>query len=196
MAKKVTISLLALLLVGITVLGIYFFTKGDFPKSDKQKATSAIVSEQYLDEDMSDEEYIVDKKETENTEATEEKTEEYKPADKDLADNTPDISTTNFFSIGKIIDHTTGEEVQGRVVFGKGFKADENYIKFNADGYFEIYLTGYLNEVKKGEYTQYDNVIYVEFEDGKAAEYDVEYTENGIISHIMVNYGDYDIYFS
>lgn len=195
MAKKVTISLLALLLVGITVLGIYFFTQGDFPKSDKQKATSAIVSEQYLDEDMSDEKYVVEETKIEETEATE-KAEDYKPADKDLADNTTDISTTNFFSIGKIIDHTTGEEVQGRVVFGKGFKADENYIKFNADGYFEIYLTGYLNEVKKGEYTQYDNVIYVEFEDGKAAEYDVEYTENGIISHIMVNYGDYDIYFS
>ena len=82
------------------------------------------------------------------------------------------------------------------MVFGKGFKQDENYIKFDAEGYFEIYLTGYLNEVTKGEYTKYDDIIYVEFEDGKAAEYDVEYTENGIISYIMVNYGDYDIYFS
>lgn len=195
MAKKVTISLLTVLVVGLVALGVYFFTQGGFTNDEKQKATSAIVSEQYLDEDMGDEKYIVDKKETENSEATE-KAEEYKPADKDLADNTTDIATTNFFSIGRIVDHTTGEEVQGRVVFGKGFKPDENYIKFNADGYFEIYLSGYLDQVATGKYTKYDDIIYVEFEDGKAAEYDVEYTENGIISYIMVNYGDYDIYFS
>lgn len=195
MAKKVTISLLSLLLVGIAVLGVYFFTQGGFTSSDKQKPTSAIVSEQYLDEDMGDEEYVVDDKKSEETEATE-TAEDYTPADEDLADNTADISTTNFFSIGRIVDHTTGEEVQGRVVFGKGFNQDENYIKFNADGYFEIYLSGYLNEVTKGNYTKYDDIIYVEFEDGRAAEYDVEYTENGIISYIMVNYGDYDIYFS
>lgn len=195
MAKKVTISLLAVLIIVLLVIGIYFFTQGGFSDSDKQKATSAVVSEQYLDEDMGDEEYVVDETKAEKSEATE-NSGDYKPADKDLADNTTDISTTNFFSIGRIVDHTTGEEVQGRVVFGKGFKQDENYIKFDAEGYFEIYLTGYLNEVTKGEYTKYDDIIYVEFEDGKAAEYDVEYTENGIISYIMVNYGDYDIYFS
>ena len=193
MAKKVTISLLALLLVAIAVLGAYFFIQGGFSSSDKQKATSAVVNEQYLDEDMGDEEYIVDD-DDEETKATE-KSEGYIPSDSDLADNTSEIATTNF-TIGRIVDHTTGEEVQGRVVFGKGFNEAENYIKFNADGYFEIYLTGYLDKVTKGKFTEYDDIIYVEFEDGKAAEYDVEYTDAGLISYIMVNYGDYDIYFS
>ena len=193
MAKKVTISLLALLLVAIAVLGAYFFIQGGFSSSDKQKATSAVVNEQYLDEDMGDEEYIVDD-DDEETKATE-KSEGYIPSDSDLADNTSEIATTNF-TIGRIVDHTTGEEVQGRVVFGKGFNETENYIKFNADGYFEIYLTGYLDKVTKGKFTEYDDIIYVEFEDGKAAEYDVEYTDAGLISYIMVNYGDYDIYFS
>ena len=194
MAKKVTISLLALLLVAIAVLGAYFFIQGGFSSSDKQKATSAVVNEQYLDEDMGDEEYIVDDDDEEETKATE-KSEGYIPSDSDLADNTSEIATTNF-TIGRIVDHTTGEEVQGRVVFGKGFNETENYIKFNADGYFEIYLTGYLDKVTKGKFTEYDDIIYVEFEDGKAAEYDVEYTDAGLISYIMVNYGDYDIYFS
>ncbi len=193
MAKKVTISLLVLLLVAIAVLGAYFFIQGGFSSSDKQKATSAVVNEQYLDEDMGDEEYIIDD-EKEETKATE-KAEGYIPSDSDLADNTSEIATTNF-TIGRIVDHTTGEEVQGRVVFGKGFNEAENYIKFNADGYFEIYLTGYLDKVTKGKFTEYDDIIYVEFEDGKAAEYDVEYTDAGLISYIMVNYGDYDIYFS
>lgn len=193
MAKKVTISLLALLLVAIAVLGAYFFIQGGFSSSDKQKATSAVVNEQYLDEDMGDEEYIVDD-DDEETKATE-KSEGYIPSDSELADNTSEIATTNF-TIGRIVDHTTGEEVQGRVVFGKGFNETENYIKFNADGYFEIYLTGYLDKVTKGKFTEYDDIIYVEFEDGKAAEYDVEYTDAGLISYIMVNYGDYDIYFS
>lgn len=193
MAKKVTITLLILLLAGIAVIGVYFFTQGGFNSSDKQKATSAIISEQYLDEDMGDEEYIIDAKE-EETQETEEAT-GYIPSDSELADNTAEIATTNF-SIGRIVDHTSGEEVQGRVVFGKGFNQSENYIKFNENGYFEIYLTGYLDEAKKGKYTEYDDIIYVEFEDGKAAEYDVEYTDSGLISYIMVNYGDYDIYFS
>lgn len=193
MAKKVTISLLVLLLVAIAVLGAYFFIQGGFSSSDKQKVTSAVVNEQYLDEDMGDEEYIIDD-EKEETKATE-KAEGYIPSDSDLADNTSEIATTNF-TIGRIVDHTTGEEVQGRVVFGKGFNEAENYIKFNADGYFEIYLTGYLDKVTKGKFTEYDDIIYVEFEDGKAAEYDVEYTDAGLISYIMVNYGDYDIYFS
>lgn len=193
MAKKVTVSLLVLLLVGIAVLGAYFFIQGGFTSSDKQKATSAVVNEQYLDEDMGDEEYIIDSEE-EETKATE-KAEGYIPSDSDLADNTSEVATTNF-TIGRIVDHTTGEEVQGRVVFGKGFNEAENYIKFNADGYFEIYLTGYLDKVTKGKFTEYDDIIYVEFEDGKAAEYDVEYTDAGLISYIMVNYGDYDIYFS
>lgn len=193
MAKKVTITLLILLLAGIAVIGVYFFTQGGFNSSDKQKATSAIISEQYLDEDMGDEEYIIDAKE-EETQETEEAT-GYIPSDSDLADNTAEIATTNF-SIGRIVDHTSGEEVQGRVVFGKGFNQSENYIKFNENGYFEIHLTGYLDEAAKGKYTEYDDIIYVEFEDGKAAEYDVEYTDSGLISYIMVNYGDYDIYFS
>lgn len=194
MAKKVTISLLSLLLVGVAVIGVYFFTQGGFTTTDKQNATSAIVSEQFLDEDMSDEEYIIDGNEDEETQACE-ITDDYIPSDSDLADNTAEVATTNF-SIGKIVDHTTNEEVQGRVVFGKSFNQSENYIKFNSNGYFEIYLNGYLDKITRGTYTEYDDIIYVEFEDGTAAEYDVEYTDSGVISYIMVNYGDYDIYFS
>ena len=194
MAKKVTISLLSLLLVGIVILGVYFYTQGGFTTGDKQKATSAIINEQYLDEDMSGEEYIVDTPKNEETQS-DDNSGEFVPSDSDLADNTADIATTNF-TIGRIVDHTTGEEVQGRVVFGSGFNHADNYIKFNQEGYFEIYLTGYLDEVTKGTYTEYDDIIYVEFEDGTAAEYDVKYTDSGIISHIMVNYGDYDVYFS
>ena len=194
MAKKVTISLLSLLLVGVAVIGVYFYTQGDFPLHNKQEATSAIVSEQYLDEDESSESYIVDTPEVEETKATE-SVDDYTPSDEDISDNTAEVVTTNF-TIGRIVDHTTNEEVQGRVVFGKSYNHSENYIKFSRDGYFEIYLTGYLDKVTKGTYTEYDDIIYVEFEDGTAAEYDVEYTENGVISYIMVNYGDYDIYFS
>ncbi len=193
MAKRVTLTLVSVLVILIAVAGIYFYTQGGFTSDDKQKATSAVVSEQYLDEDMGDEEYIVDNKKEEETE--EKEVSDYIPSDDDLSDNTAIVATTNF-TIGKIVDHTTNEEVEGRVVFGKSYKHEENYIKFNDEGYFEIYLNGYLDNVTKGTYTEYDDIIYVEFEDGTAAEYDVKYSENGIISYIMVNYGDYDIYFS
>ncbi len=190
MAKKVTLIVLAVVLVAATFTGVYFLNNG----KDNKNANSSTPNEIYLDEDMSGEEYILDTTESSDT-AIETDPDDFIPIDDHLSDNTLDITTTNF-TIDRIIDHTTGEAVSGRVVFGKSFNADENYIKFDSNGNFEIYLSGYLDDTKKGTYTEYDNIVYVEFEDGTAAEYDVKYADNGIISYIVVNYGDYDIYFS
>ncbi len=191
MTKKVTLIVLAVVLVAAAFTGVYFYF--DSTNSDKSPNTST-PNEIYLDEDISVEEYIVD-----STDAVDETTQTYSdafvPMDDNLSDNTLDIVTTNF-TIDRIIDHTTNEEVSGRVVFGKSFNVQENYIKFDSNGNFEIFLSGYLDSIKTGTYTEYDDIVYVEFEDGTAAEYDVKYTNDGIISYIVVNYGDYDIYFS
>ncbi|MBQ7134269.1 MAG: hypothetical protein IJO20_07210 [Ruminococcus sp.] len=190
MAKKATLIVLAVLLVAGTIAGVYFYNNS---VNGNKTTNSSTPNEIYLDEDESGEEYIIDSEETSGS--TESSTEDFIPIDDNLSDNTLDITTTNF-TIDHIIDHTTGEEVSGRVVFGKSFNAEENYIKFDSNGNFEIYLSGYLDNTKKGTYSEYDKIVYVEFEDGTAAEYDVKYTDNGIISHIIVNYGDYDVYFS
>ncbi len=191
MSKKVTISIVSVILVAAVAVGLVLFAKNyDNGKPSGDTPDSKV---QYLDEDRSGEEFIVD--EEEKTTKETQYVDEFIPSDDSLSDNSIDVATTNF-TIERIVDHATNEEVTGRVVFGKGFNASENYIKFDAKGNFEIFLTGYLEQTMKGKYSEYEDIIYVEFEDGTAAEYDVKYTDNGIISYIVVNYGDYDIYFS
>ncbi|MBQ4129248.1 MAG: hypothetical protein IJD68_05715 [Ruminococcus sp.] len=195
MAKKVTISILSVLVIAGIVFGIYFFTKDvvDDTATPQQVQTEAEEEfDGYMDEDVEEPEYIID--DTEETEVSD-KSDDYVPSDDDLADNTNDIVTTDF-SISKIVDHTTSQEVHPRVVFGSGYNPEVNYIKFDTDGNFEMFLSGYFNNTTKGKFTDYGNIIYVEYSDGTAAEYDVKHTDSKIISHIIVNYGDYDIYFS
>lgn len=194
MAKKITIILLYVLLVLVAILTAYFLLTDKKDIDDIQVPTenTVVVEEEYLDEDMSDEEYIID--ETNNVDDDSED-DDFVPSDEQLSDNTADIVTTNF-TISRVVDHTINKEVNPRVVFGSGYNPNENYIKFDSSGNFEIYLSGYFNNTKTGKFTQYDDVIYVEYTDSTAAEYDIEYNENGVIRYIIVNYGDYDIYFS
>ncbi len=195
MSKKVTVSILSIFLVaGIVATGLYFFTRdkvNEAVESVKPTETEAVEEfDGYMDEDVEEPQYIIDK----TSDAVDEE-EDYIPSDENLSDNTKDIVTTKF-TISKIVDHTTSQQVHPRVVFGSGYNPDANYIKFDNDGNFEMYLSGYFNNTTKGEYTDYGNVIYVEYSDGTATEYDVKHTDSGVISYIVVNYGDYDIYFS
>lgn len=190
MAKKVTIAVLSVLIVAGTVAGVYFYNADNGVGATTSQETTAVTDETYADNDYdySQDEAVSDI--IESDDAT-----EFLPSDEQISDNTSDVVTTEF-SIEQVVDHTTDEIVQPRVVFGSGYNPYENYIKFSTDGDFEIYFTGFSNEVVYGTYTEYDDVIYVEYEDKTAAEYDIIHNSDGIISHIIVNYGDYDVYFS
>ncbi len=195
MAKKVTVSLLSLLLIVGVITGIYFYNQSDKAKNTVTETQAQKATEEdfggLTDEDLSEEEDIVD----DVTEAKNEDVSEFVPSSENLSDNTGDVTTTNF-SIEYIIDHTTSQQVSPRVVFGSSYNVSDNYIKFDSNGSFEMYLSGYFNNTKKGTYKLYDSIISVEYEDGTASEYDVTYADSGVISYIIVNYGDYDIYFS
>lgn len=189
MKKKIIISVMAVLLVGCVGVGTFYFINY---LNDNQADDVATPDVQYLDEDMGDEEFFVEEVTEESTDSTQ----AVIIADDDsLSDNTSDVVTSNF-SIQRVFDHTINEEVHPRVVFGSQYNKSDNYIKFDSQGNFQIKLSGYLDDVTVGTYTQYDDIIYVEYKDGTAAEYDVVYDDSGIISHIIVNYGDYDIYFA
>ena len=182
MAKKVTIALFCIIIILLSALGIYFATQGGSDKNNDTEKDRVSVSD----------------KGTETTAHTEVPTEpvtEYQPEEGEISDNTDDITTT-VFRISQVVDHTTDEVVQPRVVFGNGFNASENYIKFDTAGNFQIYFSGFSDVIKNGIYEDYDNIIYVEFTDGKAAEYTLVRDENGTIIYIVVNYGDYDVYFA
>lgn len=195
MAKKIFIWVLVALLVIALCVGAYFyFTQDDKPLDDNKVATETVETaspaEEFLDEDMSGEEYIID-----DSEESEESRNDYTPSDDSLSDNTSSITTTKF-TISKVVDHTTSQQVQPRVVFGSGFNSNDNYIRFDSNGNFEIYFSGYFNDKTTGVYTAYDDIIYVEYTDGSAAEYDIIRGEDDIIKYIIVNYGDYDVYFA
>ncbi len=196
MAKKIIIPILSVLIVAGAAAGAYFYTQSDSEVSGISAETVTVEEEfdGFMDEDLEEEEYIVDDTDSIQEEVNGEH-DEFVPSNDSLSDNTDEVTSTNF-SIEKIVDHTTGEQVQPRVVFGSGFNINDNYIRFDTDYNFELYISGYLNSTTKGTFTQYDDIIYVEYEDGTSAEYDVTYTDDGVISHIVVNYGDYDIYFS
>ena len=192
MAKKVTISLLSLLLVAGAIVGIYFYNQSDIPQKPVVETQKPEATHELLDvteDDVSDGGNVSEDV-TEDENVT-----EFVPSDENLSDNTGDVTTTNF-EIEYIIDHTTSQQVSPRVVFGSSYNVADNYIKFDSNGSFEMYLSGYFNNTKKGTYKLYDNVISVNYDDGTASEYDVTYTDSGVISYIIVNYGDYDVYFS
>ena len=193
--KKLWIILLCVVVVLALFIGAYFLL---VPREADNKPTVPVVNEtlseedEYMDDDMSGED-VLDGDTFEDDPS--EDVDDFTPDDEYLLDNTDDVIHSTF-KISRVVDHTTGEEVKPRVVFGAGFNVDNNYIKFDSTGYFEIFFSGYFSETKKGTFNEHDDLIFVEYEDGNAAEYDIKYNADGIISYIVVNYGDYDVYFS
>ncbi len=194
MAKKVSLILLSVLVVAGACVGVYFYQQGDVDTSHTDATDTSVTEAVFLDEDTGDTDYIIAE-----TEASQDKSpdsdNDFVPSDDSISDNTADVVTTKF-TIERVYDLSLQQEVQPRVVFGTGYKQSDNYIKFDTNGNFEMYLSGYLSTTTVGTYKEYDGFIYVEFENGTAAEYDIVYDDAGLISYIIVDYGEYEIYFS
>lgn len=201
MGKKITFAVVFVLLVAVLAFaGLYFFAPDDVDYNpttpdftEIEETVTSTDNDEYMD-DVSDE-TVLEGESFEVKPTEKDKVDDYVPSDEHLTDNGEDVIYSEF-SISKIVDHTTGEEVSPRVVFGYGYKDGESYLKFDSKGTFELYFSGYFNTTTKGTFSEHDNIIYVEYDDGSAAEYDIKYNDSGIISYVKVNHGDYDIYFS
>lgn len=101
---------------------------------------------------------------------------------------------TGYLTISKVIDHTTGREQSPRVVFGTSYS--DCYLRFDASGSCALYVNPSSGEVQKGTYHIYDNIISVLYDSGIGTEYTLFTAADGSIDYIIVNSGDYDIYFS
>lgn len=202
MGKKITFAVIFVILVAVLAFaGLYFFSPDDIDYNPTTPEVTEIeetltsgADDEFMDEDMTDE-TVLEGESFEVKPTEKDKKDEHTPSDEELTDNAEDVIYSEF-SISKIVDHATGEEVSPRVVFGYGYKDGESYIKFDSTGTFELYFSGYFNTTTKGTFSEHENIIYVEYDDGSAAEYDIKYNDSGIISYIKVNHGDYDIYFS
>ena len=104
-----------------------------------------------------------------------------------------DLVSTTSYNISRIIDHTNGDECTPREVFGKFYYYC--YLSFKSDGTFELCLNPSSGEIETGTYRIYDDVLSIEYADGTGTEYTIISDNEGGIDCIIVNYGDYDVYF-
>lgn len=190
MRKTVGVTILSLLIIAGCAVGMYFITKDtDVPAAPEtvqiNSTEEATVLIDTTEADIETEASFIDSQsETANT------------PDDPIDDNTTELYTSNFRIIS-IIDHTTNETVSPRVVFGSSYNPSDFYIVFDSDGTFKLKLDSYAEKApRSGKYTDYGDIIYVVYDDGKGSEYDVSHNDEGIITQIKVNFGDYDIYFA
>ena len=112
---------------------------------------------------------------------------------------TPSVPVTDqiisgSMSVQFVVDHSTGAEASPRVVFGEDYAVC--YLVFSEKKTFEMCLDPASGSIRTGTYEIYDDVVSVSFDDGGGSEYDLLFDEDGNITHVIVNYGDYDVYFS
>ena len=81
-------------------------------------------------------------------------------------------------------------------LFGVGEDYAVCYLVFSEKKTFEMCLDPASGSIRTGTYEIYDDVVSVSFDDGGGSEYDLLFDEDGNITHVIVNYGDYDVYFS
>ena len=101
------------------------------------------------------------------------------------------VSTS--FKIKRVVDHTNGDECSPREVFGSSYYS--LYLNFDSDFNFELYLDMSTEEARHGSYEIYGDTISVVYDDGVGSEYRVLLNDAGGIEYIIVNFGDYDVYF-
>ena len=96
-------------------------------------------------------------------------------------------------SIQFVVDHSTGVEASPRVVFGES--CDVCYITFFDDQTFEMCIDPASGSTQTGTYRIIGDLVSVTYLDGKSSDYTILADESGNLTHVIVNYGDYDVYF-
>ncbi len=93
-----------------------------------------------------------------------------------------------------VVDNSTGAEASPRVVFGKDYSLC--YIAFSPNKSFEMCLDPVSETTRTGTYQIVGDIVSVVYDDdGSGSEYDILVDEEGNITHVIVNYGDYSVYF-
>lgn len=151
-------------------------------------ATDGVLSETHIPEDA-----FVEGTEVVLTDGTDIKTQET-VSESEFQENFSNIKYSGKeFTVDRVVDHTTGEQINPRVVFGNGYK--ECHLKFTSDSELELYLDTVSGTVKHGKYEIYEYELFVTYDEGASTEYNIILDNSGNLQYIIVNYGDYDVYF-
>ena len=104
------------------------------------------------------------------------------------------LVSADTYRIRRVYNHTAECEVTAREVFGKLYSYCS--LSFSDDATFELCINPTSGETRTGSYAVYDDVISVVYDDdGRGAEFRIITDNPGEIGYILVNYGDYDVYF-
>lgn len=97
------------------------------------------------------------------------------------------------YTIQRVLDAESGEELSLQVVLGKYY--GDCSISTYTDGTLELCLSPSTGEVRKGIYSIYNDILYVDYGDDRIEQYPIIYAENAVIESIIVSDGVYDYYF-
>ena len=158
--------------------------EGDPTLADEESSDDIVPD---VTPDDHDEESVI-----ETEEVPDEPASEVEDQVKDGPDYTDEV-VSNRFSVMRTVDNSTGDDYSPRVVLGSGYSAC--YVEFDNTGHFELLLDPATGTVKTGNYALYDDIISVEYDDGSGSEYSIIANSDGGIDYIIVNYGDYAVYF-
>lgn len=99
---------------------------------------------------------------------------------------------TATYSIKRVVERNSGDEISPQLVFGKYYGGC--YLNLYSDSTAEICLNPSTGISEKGSYTIAESTISIDFGKDRAAEYSIVYGENRIENIIVVS-GEYDVYF-
>ena len=191
MTKK---ALVIVLMAGVIALSggvtTYFVTRDG--GSDAGKGTdpdpSSVTEYADIDETAPD-----DAEETSPPEDDPETQAPTEAADTDVNAYSAVLTSSGTYRIRRIYDHTSGTEVTAREVFGKLYSYCS--LSFSDDDRFELCINPTSGEIRRGNYQIYGDVISAEYDDGVGSEFSIITDTPGAIDYVLVNYGDYDVYF-
>lgn len=102
------------------------------------------------------------------------------------------LTSAGSYRVERVYDHVRRREATPREVFGKSYSSC--YLLFR-DGYLELCVNPSSGEIRRGTYHIFDDVISVKYQNGTGSEFNIITNSSGGIDSIIVNYGDYDVYF-
>lgn len=164
---------------------------------DYTRETTAVSVEEQTVSDYPEQEESVAVLETESDFPTDNPTPQTEPAPdtgNDVNNYKDELISVFSYSVRRVVDHTTGEECTPREIFGKLYYYCR--LSFYSDGKVELLLNPASDDLRTGTYRIYDDVVSVTYEDNSGAEYTILTDDYGDIADIVVNYGDFDVYFS
>ena len=201
----------ALIIVGLAVLiaastGVAFATNNPGQGGKPVTATAAATypSTEATEEEIIDDNDTVTEADIPVTEASSENFDDVKDGvmiDGHLVEPSSPIENlpeserflNDIYTLQRVLDAESGEELSLQMVLGKYY--NDCTISTYTDGTLELCLNPSADAIKKGIYSIYNDIIYVDYGDGHIEQYPIIYANNAVIESIIVSDGKYDYYF-